>query len=140
VFELLKNLSAGQPCDFTGIRDYQHIDNSGGIQWPYPEAMTTAIEDRDADSVPEQYQERRLFADGRFFHADGRARLLFEAPRPMPEPPNADYPLILLTGRGTAVQWHTQTRTAKSAVLRKLSPATIYVEINPADARRFGVQ
>jgi len=26
--------------------------------------------------------------------------------------------VVLLTGRGTASQWHTQTRTGKSAVLR----------------------
>src|SRR5204862_4117160 len=25
-------LSRGQPCDFSGIRDYQHIDEAGGIQ------------------------------------------------------------------------------------------------------------
>ena len=42
--------------------------------------------------------------------------------------------MILLTGRGSAAQWHTQTRTAKSAVLRKLYPSEIYVEINPHDA------
>ena len=24
---------AGRPCDFTGIRDYAHITDSGGIQW-----------------------------------------------------------------------------------------------------------
>jgi assimilatory nitrate reductase catalytic subunit len=58
----------------------------------------------------------------------------------MPEPPNTNFPLLLLTGRGTAVQWHTQTRTGKSAVLRKLAPESIYVEINPADAARFGIQ
>ena len=66
--------------------------------------------------------------------------MLFDAPRSMPEPPDAEYPLILLTGRGTAVQWHTQTRTAKSAVLRKLAPANVYVEINPADARRLEIR
>jgi assimilatory nitrate reductase catalytic subunit len=82
--------------------------------------------------------ERRLFEDGRFYHTDGRAKFIFELPRPMPEPPNEKFPLVLLTGRGSAAQWHTQTRTAKSAVLRKLYPETIYVEINPADAREIG--
>jgi assimilatory nitrate reductase catalytic subunit len=84
--------------------------------------------------------ERRLFSDGHFYHADGKARFLFEAPRPMTEPPNSEYPLILLTGRGTAVQWHTQTRTGKSAVLRKLAPSKAYAEINPLDARRLGIR
>jgi assimilatory nitrate reductase catalytic subunit len=127
VFHSLKELSRGQPCDFTGIADYQMLDQRGGIQWPYPEGCG------------ETDNQRRLFADGRFFHEDGRARLLFEEPHPMPEPPNDRYPYLLLTGRGTASQWHTQTRTAKSAVLRELYPSDVYVEINPQDARREGI-
>jgi assimilatory nitrate reductase catalytic subunit len=124
VFQTMKELSRGQPCDITGIRDYQLIDQRGGIQWPYP--------DRDAD----ESIERRLFSDGRFYHADGKARFLFESPRAMPEPPNSRYPYLLLTGRGSASQWHTQTRTAKSAVLRQLYSEDVYVELNPSDARR----
>ena len=68
VFQILKRLSAGQPCDITGIADYQVLDRAQGIQWPYPS--------EGADPAP----ERRLFADGRFHHADGRARFLFEEP------------------------------------------------------------
>lgn len=128
-FQLLKKLSRGQPCDFSGIRDYAHIEGAGGIQWPYP---------GDREQKPED-RERRLFADGRFFTADGRARFFFDEPRPMPEPPDAAYPLILLTGRGSSAQWHTGSRTDKSAILRKLAPTTLHVEINPADAARFGV-
>ncbi len=81
----------------------------------------------------------RLFEDGRFYHPDGRARLLFEMPRPLPEPATDRFPLILLTGRGSAAQWHTQTRTSKSAILRKLYPPRIYVEINPDDAKARGI-
>jgi assimilatory nitrate reductase catalytic subunit len=128
VFHSLKELSRGQPCDFTGIDDYQMLDARGGIQWPYPEGCD--------DSA----NERRLFSDGQFYHDDGRARLLFEAPREMPEPPTLKFPYLLLTGRGSASQWHTQTRTAKSAVLRSLYPESLYVEINPADARREGIR
>jgi assimilatory nitrate reductase catalytic subunit len=58
----------------------------------------------------------------------------------MPEPPSENYPLLLLTGRGTAAQWHTQTRTSKSAVLRKLYPPGVYLEINPADARKANIK
>jgi len=57
----------------------------------------------------------------------------------MPEKPDEVYPLLLLTGRGTASQWHTQTRTRNSPVLRKLYPEHIYVEINPDDAARAGL-
>jgi len=53
---------------------------------------------------------------------------------------NDRFPLILLTGRGTAAQSHTQTRTGKSAVLRKLAPTELHLEIHPADAERYGVR
>jgi predicted molibdopterin-dependent oxidoreductase YjgC len=122
-FAILKRLSAGRPCDMTGIGDYQMVDDAGGIQWPFPEGSTVAPGD-----------ERRLFEDGVFFHPDGRAQFLFEAPRPVAEPPTADFPLVLLTGRGSSSQWHTQTRTAKSAVLRSLDDEEPYVEISPDDA------
>ena len=128
-FEILQRLSAGQPCDVTGIDGYGALDEHGGIQWPCPAGEPAAA----------RRTERRLFEDGRYYHPDGRARFLHEDPRPLPEPPNERYPLLLLTGRGSAAQWHTQTRTAKSAVLRKLHPAQVYVEVNPADARARGV-
>ncbi|MBI1372397.1 MAG: molybdopterin-dependent oxidoreductase [Phycisphaera sp.] len=146
VFQTMKELSRGQTCDITGILDYAMLDRAGGIQWPYPESMTPKSEyDAGTGRVHTQafeaiYTERRLFEDGVYPHADGRAKFIFEAPRPMPEQPDATYPMILLTGRGTASQWHTQTRTGKSAVLRKLYPQGIYIEINPVDARRLEIQ
>jgi assimilatory nitrate reductase catalytic subunit len=124
VFRSLQEISRGQACDFSGISGYQMLDEFGGIQWPHPSGS------------PPPAKHRRLFDDGKFYHADGRAKLLFEAPRRMPEPPNERYPYLLLTGRGTAAQWHTQTRTAKSAVLRELSPRRLYIEVNPDDAAR----
>jgi len=128
VFQILKKLSVGSPCDMTGITDYRMLDRARGIQWPYPAG--------DAELAP----HRRLFADGRFYHADGRARFVFEEPRATPEPPDDDFPFQLLTGRGSAAQWHTQTRTAKSDVLSKLSPKEPYVEIHPSDARALGLR
>lgn len=137
VFKIMQRLSAGQPCDITGIKGYDHLDLEGGIQWPYlgnPDPVVTT------DGVRTGHEkQRRLFEDGRFFHADGKARFIYEAPRPMPEPTNEDYPFILLTGRGTSSQWHTQTRTSKSDVLRKLYPKNPYVEMNPKDAQRLGI-
>ena len=57
----------------------------------------------------------------------------------MPEPPDESYPFVLLTGRGSVSQWHTETRTAKSPVLRKLHPRESHVEIHPADAAPLGI-
>jgi assimilatory nitrate reductase catalytic subunit len=147
-FQILKKLSAGQPCDFSGIRDYDHIEQSGGIQWPWSDADQVGRGvpaepppqmSRPEDSPRLPPRERRLFADGRFSHPDGRARFLFDAPRPMPEPPDAAYPFILLTGRGSSAQWHTGSRTDKSAVLRKLAPTVLTAEIHPDDAIRLGI-
>ena len=131
VFQLLKQCTADQPCDFRGISDYAHLDMSGGIQWPYP---TEQSRTQSTDS------ERRLFETGQFYHQDGRARLLYESPRPIVERTMSAYPLTLLTGRGSASQWHTQTRTGQSDVLRKLYPKKLFVEINPQDATEIGIQ
>lgn len=154
VFQILKRLSAGQPCDFTGIRDYDMLDECGGIQWPYPagdappaapSGETGGVDTGTGTGTvtvtgpgPES-SERRLFSDGRFCHPDGRARFLFEEPRPLSEAPGENFPLILITGRGSASQWHTQTRTGKSSVLKKLYPQNVYVELNPADARQLNI-
>lgn len=125
VFQILAKLSAGRPCDFTGIRDYAMLDAHGGIQWPHVEGAPLT--------------ERRLFEDGVFFTPDKRARLIADAPTPVPEPPSARYPFVLNTGRGSSSQWHTQTRTAKASVLRVLSPSAPYAEVNPVDARRLRI-
>ena len=131
-FHILKELSRGRPCDITGIRDFRMIDECGGIQWPLPEKAN------GSPTAPGR-GGRRLFEDGIFYHADGRARLLFDPPRPVPEPVDAEFPLILMTGRGTSAQWHTGSRTNKSGILRALAPTQCYVEIHPADARKLGV-
>jgi assimilatory nitrate reductase catalytic subunit len=131
-FRLMKECSRGQPCDISGIEDYRMIDECGGVQWPWSA-------DDSRLSAREPAVERRLFADGRFFHADGMAKFIFEMPRPMAEPVDSEFPFLLLTGRGTSSQWHTNTRTGKSDVLRKLYPAAIYIEINPLDAERLGI-
>ena len=155
-FQILKRLSAGRPCDITGVRNYRHLDECGGIQWPWPEESRDGVMERWSDgemqSGGSQHSnsptlqhssfippERRLFADGRFFTLDGKAKFVFDSPRPVAEPEDAAFPLILLTGRGTSAQWHTNTRTEKSGVLRALYPARPYVEINPADAAATGI-
>jgi assimilatory nitrate reductase catalytic subunit len=132
-FQILKSLSRNQPCDITGIHDYQQIDETGGIQWPLPESAI-----RNSQSAIASH--RRLFEDGRFYHRDGRARFLFDDPLPIPEQLDDQYPLLLLTGRGSVSQWHTQTRTRQSAVLRKLYPRQSYIEIHPEDANRLGIR
>lgn len=160
VFQKIRRLSAGQPCDITGITDYRMLDELGGVQWPCtPEdrdlLFAASTSDQSAgmgqsdscnqagdDTLQNRFaaNERRLFSDGRYFHADGRAKFVYEEPRPLSEPVSRDYPFLLLTGRGTASQWHTQTRTGKSAILRKLYPADAYLEISQTDALTLSIQ
>ena len=128
VFALLKRLTEGKFCDISAISDYGQLESAGGIQWPA--ATANAILD----------PQRRLFSDGRFPTRDGRARFVFDEPRKAPEPVDDEFPFLLLTGRGTSAQWHTQTRTSKSDVLRKLYPRKIYAEIHPEDAAQMGVR
>ncbi len=128
VFQILKRLSQDQPCDITGIVNYRMVEEEGGIQWPFLPGSEGAG------------RERRLFEDGRFHHPDGRARFVFETPRRVREATSRRYPLVLLTGRGSSAQWHTQTRTAKSAMLRSLAPDQPYVEISPPDASGRGIR
>ncbi|HEX9682506.1 MAG TPA: molybdopterin-dependent oxidoreductase [Acidimicrobiales bacterium] len=126
VFEILQSLSAAQPCDFTGVNGYSAIEAARGIQWPVIEGDEPAT-------------HRRLFGDGRFFTDDGRARFVVDEPRRTAEATSARYPLVLLTGRGSSAEWHTQTRTGRSPVLRQLSPSLLHVEIHPDDAATLGI-
>ena len=54
------------------------------------------------------------------------------------DPPDADHPLVLTTGR-IASQWHTMTRTAKSPELVAAEPEP-FLELHPDDARRAWVR
>lgn len=129
-FKLIRDLTADRPCDITGIADYAMVDDLGGIQWPFPQS----------ESPTSVIQERRLFEDGIYYTPSKKAKILFSPVAELPEPADADYPLLLLTGRGTSSQWHTQTRTGKSDILRKLYPSSIYVEIHPEDAAEYRVR
>jgi assimilatory nitrate reductase catalytic subunit len=79
----------------------------------------------------------RLFGDGAFFTADGRARFVPVSPAAPRHLPDRDYPLTLNSGR-VRDHWHTMTRTGLSP---RLASHTIepYVELHPEDAVRYAV-
>ncbi len=126
-FSMLARISAGTPCDFSGLSSYDEIDRARGVQWPAPVG---------ADELD---PERRLFADGRFFTPDERARFVIDRITPTPETTDDRFPFVLLSGRGTSTEWHTGTRTDRSPVLRAMSPDRLHVEVAPADAARLGI-
>jgi assimilatory nitrate reductase catalytic subunit len=80
----------------------------------------------------------RMFGDGRFQHADGRARFVALAPRLPENAPSREMPLVLNTGR-VRDHWHTMTRTGKSARLSGHT-AEPFVDVNTADALRYAVR
>ncbi len=127
VFRLLGRLSAGRPCDHSGVTSYRQLDDAGGIQWPAA-----------AGTGPWE-AERRLFEDGRSYHPDGLFRLVAAEPEPTPRPADETFPLVLLTGRGSTASWHTETRTGRSPVLRRLKPAELLVDLNIDDATDLAV-
>jgi assimilatory nitrate reductase catalytic subunit len=98
--------------------EYEHLQP---IQWPVNQAYPQG--------------RARLFSDGEFFTASGKAQFIAIEPRPPVNLPDKNYPLILNTGR-LRDQWHTMTRTAIAAKLNQHSPEP-FVEVHPADARHY---
>ncbi|WP_198399016.1 nitrate reductase [Caballeronia hypogeia] len=94
------------------------------VQWPLRAATRQAV--------------ARLFDDGRFSHADGRARFVATPPRDPVNTPDDDYPLVLNTGR-VRDQWHTMTRTGRSAKLAGHISES-FIDMHPQDALACGVR
>ncbi|OBZ94431.1 nitrate reductase [Pararhizobium polonicum] len=83
-----------------------------------------------------QAQITRFFGEGGFFHADRKARFI-AVEVPVSDRTSTDFPLTLNTGR-IRDQWHTMTRTGKSARL-SAHIAEPFAEIHPRDAMEIGV-
>ena len=103
-----------------GAKDY---DALAPFQWPRP-----------AGAEP---RETRFFADGRFYHPDGKARFIPTPFRKLASTASARFPFVLNTGR-IRDQWHTMTRTAKAPRLMA-HVSEPFVEIHPSDAAAIGV-
>jgi assimilatory nitrate reductase catalytic subunit len=114
-FEEWRRVSAGRLCDYSAMT-WEDIEARGGMQWG----------------------GQRLYSDGRFQTADGRAKLFAIENEPFPEQPNSDFPLVLNTGR-TVEHWHTRTKTAEVAILDSMSPRA-WLEMNPRDAKKLGLK
>ncbi len=123
VFEEYKILTKGTDMDITGIT-YERLKIEGPIQWPCP--------DKDHPGTP------RLYTDGKFHTESGKAQLISLRFIPPAETTDSDFPMILTTGR-LRDQWHTMTKTGKVETLLLHDPSP-FVEINPADAERFGIR
>nr|WP_123793409.1 nitrate reductase [Pacificibacter maritimus] len=83
-------------------------------------------------------QGGRFFEKGNFFTANGKGKMLPLSARSLAAPVTEAHPFRLNTGRNRD-QWHTMTRTAKSARL-SAHLAEPFLEIHPDDARDLGIQ
>jgi assimilatory nitrate reductase catalytic subunit len=79
----------------------------------------------------------RLFADGRFFTSDGKARFVAIAEPRLSASVSKAWPFVLNTGR-VRDQWHTMTRTGLSPRLSS-HIAEPFAEIHPDDAAAVGL-
>jgi anaerobic selenocysteine-containing dehydrogenase len=111
-FKEWQRVSAGRMCDYSGFT-WEELEEAGGMQWG----------------------GERLYSDGIFPTADGRAKLHCVPCEPFLEQPNKEYDFILNTGR-TVEHWHTRTKTARVEQLHAMVP-NAWLEMNPADAKRL---
>jgi assimilatory nitrate reductase catalytic subunit len=80
---------------------------------------------------------KRIFADGHFATATGKARLVPVTRSSDRNTPSDAWPMVLNTGR-IRDQWHTMTRTGLVPRLNAHIDEP-YAEINPQDARSLGI-
>jgi formate dehydrogenase major subunit len=78
-----------------------------------------------------------VFTD-HFPTANGRAQLVATAFNAAAEVPDAEYPLVLITGRQLE-HWHTGSMTRRAGVLDALEPAAT-ASLNGTDLARLGLQ
>lgn len=104
--------------------DEMDFDDLKPVQWPAIQGSTNKVS--------------RLFADGHFFTPNGKARFLAVTPRPVAFARDESFPFSLNTGR-VRDQWHTMTRTGKTARLTEHCPEP-YAEIHPEDASQKNIE
>ena len=118
-----RDSTRGRDLDITGM-SYAMLDAQGPQQWPLPAGALSG--------------KKRLYEDGRFPTADGRARFVVTPYQGVKEPVNAQYPIALTTGR-LRDHWHGMSRTG--AVARLFSHVEEpWLTMHPSDLARRGLQ
>ncbi|MFI2034369.1 molybdopterin oxidoreductase family protein [Streptomyces bottropensis] len=136
VFEELRRASAGGPADYSGIT-YRRLAEENGVFWPCPAPVgDLPAGDLPAVPGPEAHPGTpRLFLD-RFATDDGRARFVPVSHRAAAEEPDAEYPVLLTTGRVVA-QYQSGAQTRRVDELNAAAPGP-FVELHPRLAERLG--
>ncbi|MCW5614084.1 MAG: formate dehydrogenase subunit alpha [Rhodocyclaceae bacterium] len=118
--EIFEELRLAMPS-YAGI-SWAALETEGAVTSPRPAA--------DQASQPVLFTER-------FPTASGRARFVAVAPLPAAELPDADYPLVLSTGR-VLEHWHTGSMTRRAEVLDALEP-TPWCSVHPDELAALGL-
>ncbi len=105
----------------------------GGIDWARLNAGSVTYPCLSADDPGQPI----VFHD-HFPTPDGRVKLVPAGLIPANEQPDADYPLVLITGRQLE-HWHTGSMTRRASVLDAIEPAAT-VSMCGADLQRLGVE
>jgi formate dehydrogenase major subunit len=126
------NWSYGSVADiFAEMR--QMMPSLTGITWERLEresAVTYPCDDETSEG------RSVIFGDG-FPTASGRGKLVPCEILPPDEMPDADFPLVLTTGR-VLEHWHTGAMTRRASVLDTIEPEP-YVHISPSDLAKAGI-
>jgi anaerobic selenocysteine-containing dehydrogenase len=151
VSEVAKRMGFGAAFDYTGpaaiFREHAALSAFENDQTrDFDLGGLAGLSDADYDALaPLQWPApvggaggtKRMFADGRFFTPSRRARFIAIEEPALAEPPDADFPFLLNTGR-VRDQWHTMTRTGLSPKLASHMPDP-FVEVNPDDASKLSL-
>ncbi|MDX1723265.1 MAG: molybdopterin-dependent oxidoreductase [Pseudomonas sp.] len=123
LFEEYKHLTAKRDLDLSGL-SYAILDNQGPQQWPFPAGATQGT--------------ARLYGDGHYPTANGRAQFHADPYRAPKEKREARFPLTLNTGR-LRDQWHGMSRTGTAARLFGHVEDAL-LSLHPDELRRLRLQ
>ncbi len=136
VWDEWRLVSAATPYNFSGITRAR-MEKESGILWPCPTEDHPGTKIRyvrgEDPNIPKDYPKKYNF----YGKPDGKAVLWFRPYKPAAEEPNAEFPMVLTTGR-VIDHWHTGTMTMKVPELRRSFPKA-YVEVNIEDAKAKGI-
>jgi len=104
------------------------------ITWERLEREGSVIYPVDADDKP---GNEIVFGDG-FPTPTGRGKFVPAGLVPPAEEPDADYPMVLTTGRQLE-HWHTGAMTRRASILDLLEPEAV-ASLAPADLRKLGIR
>ena len=142
VWNEIRLCSKGTAYDFMGMTRAR-LKKAHGIQWPCPTedhpGTVRRYTAKHGDVLVKKFDPQA--ADVSFYgaKADGNRATIWLRPHKGPaEPPDAEYPYALTTGRQIE-HWHTGTMTLNVPELKRSAPSA-YVEINPRDAAKLGVK